>query len=537
MRTLILLTAFLIISGTSAAPPGERYIIQFEAGRADAGRSAVARAGTIVRDLASYNAVAAVLPEAALSGLARSPGVAYVEVDPRRYLLSHSSAGEEVPYGIPLVQADLVSDANAGNRTVCVIDTGYDLNHPDLPNGVNVTGTSDPAGTGDWFEDGDGHGTHVSGTIAAIGGNGIGVVGVLPSGFVNLHIVRVYGDDGEWAYSSDLVAALDVCRTVGANVINMSLGGDRKSRLEQRAFDVASQAGVLSVAAAGNDGNTRHLYPASYDSVISVGAVDENVQVASFSQQTSQVELVAPGVGVLSTVPYAVGRHSDVTVGIGNYDSIAMDGSALGSGAGPLVDCGLARSTCTGSVGAVCLIERGSITFADKVTACEAGGGVAAIIYNNEPGSFSGTLGGITTTIFSVGISQSDGATLLSRLGDTATVSVTSTNYAAFDGTSMATPHASGVAALVWSHHPSCSNEEIRNVLAETALDLGEPGRDSATGFGLVQASDALSSLDANGCAGGGTGCQLKAKGEACSSNSECCSNKCKGKSGAMTCK
>ena len=92
-----------------------------------------------------------------------------------------------------------------------------------------------------------------------------------------------------WGYSSSLVAALDACIAAGSvagtkTIVNMSLGGPTKNRTEQRAFNSAYDAGVLSIAAAGNDGNTRHSYPASYDSVISVAAVDSALTVADFSQ-------------------------------------------------------------------------------------------------------------------------------------------------------------------------------------------------------------------------------------------------------------
>jgi len=102
------------------------------------------------------------------------------------------------------------------------------------------------------------------------------------------------------------------------------------------------------------------------------------------------------------------------------------------------------------------------------------------------------------------------------------------------DGTSMATPHVSGVAALVWSNELDCSNAEIRAALDATAKDKGPAGRDNAFGFGIVQAKAAVDYLTANPCGGGGT-CQPK--GASCTSDSECCSNRCTGKAGRKTCK
>jgi len=266
---------------------------------------------------------------------------------------------------------------------------------------------------------------------------------------------------------------------------------------------------VLSVAAAGNDGNSRNSYPASYSSVISVAAIDEQRNWATFSQYNSQVELAAPGVAVLSTVPMNSGTVSSVTVGTDVTAAEAMDGSPKETRAGALVDCGIGASSCTDASGKVCLIERGTISFSEKVLNCEAGGGAAAIIYNNVSGPLLGTLGDVATSIPSVGISDTAGAALLSKLGTSATVSVAPSHYASWDGTSMATPHVSGVAALVWSNNPACTNAQLRNVLGSTAADLGAAGRDVYFGYGLVQADEArkaVTSTESNPCSGSSGG-------------------------------
>ena len=149
-----------------------------------------------------------------------------------------------------------------------------------------------------------GHGTHVAGTIAAIGGNNKGVVGVNRNGQLKLHIVKVFNNDGDWTYASDLIKAVESCVTAGSTVVNMSLGGGGFVRAEKEAYDrVYNQKGVLLVASSGNNGSSARSYPASYPAVISVGAIDQNNQKADFSQYNDQVDLCAPGVGVKSTVP------------------------------------------------------------------------------------------------------------------------------------------------------------------------------------------------------------------------------------------
>lgn len=447
-----------------------------------------------------FNAMALQVPHSAIHGLMNNPNVVSVTPDEKRFV-QNTQWEPGKPYGIEMVQADLVSDAAAGTRKVCIIDSGYDMGHPDLQTS-GVTGVND-AGTGTWYTDENGHGTHVAGTIAALS-NGEGVVGVMPNGNVNLHIVKVFSASG-WAYSSSLMAAAEQCADYGANVINMSLGGSRANRSEEQAFAQLNAAGILSIAAAGNDGNTRHSYPASYDAVVSVAAVDANEQHASFSQQTDQVELAGPGVSVLSSVPRGMGEKVTVTVAGSAVEATGMEGTARVENTGALSNCGIGDAPCADAAGKVCLIERGVISFAEKVQACEAGGGVGAIIYNNEPGMLLGTLGTYQSSIPAVGISDTDGAALVNQIGASTTVGVVDSDWAFFDGTSMATPHVAGVAALVWSHHTTCSNNDIRNALAATAKDLGAAGRDTMYGHGLVQAKAAVDYLTANGC-GGSTG-------------------------------
>jgi serine protease len=462
------------------------------------------------------------VPQKSLAALNRNPNIINIEEDPVRELVynmpsditsNHETPQSEqvVPYGVDMVQARDIWDANrngkidpnaptGAGRTVCIIDTGLFTEHEEM-DGVDIIGglsqtNPDPDM---WTYDGHGHGTHVAGTVTAMH-NEIGVVGVTP-GTVSLFIVKIFDDQGQWvskAHASDLVRAANECETNGANVISMSLSGTHKSRYEERAFDNLYSNGVLSVAAASNDGIEVYHYPASYDSVISVAALDENYVVADFSQHNDQVELAAPGVNVLSTVPYIASAY--VNVDGQSYQANHIEYAAYGSANGELVDGG--RCLTIGAwTGAVVLCERGDISFYEKVMNVQNGGGVVAVIYNNTPENFWGTLGeGNSSEILAISLSQADGQYLVNnKLDSMAEVSSLFTpqasGYEAWDGTSMSTPHVSAVAALIWSWNPMLTNVEIREALQQTAMDLGEPGKDDYYGYGLVQAYDAWLNL------------------------------------------
>lgn len=483
-----------------------RVIVGFKPGARAAAQSAIAAAGgRVAVDLSEVNGMAVELPAAAVAALQRNPNVEFIENDPPRHAFGTPTptalpgTPQTTPYGITMVQADQVSDTAAGDRRLCIIDSGVDAGHEDLTgnilNGENLTNS------GQWYTDENSHGTHVTGTIAAIE-NAVGVVGVMPHRQINLYIAKVFDASGEAASSLITRAMLD-CNAAGANVVSMSLGGSGVSTAEFRATERLAQNNVLLIAAAGNDGDTSISYPAGFPNVVSVAAVDSRKTQASFSQSNADVELAAPGVDVLSTVPIGSQIAASVTAGNKSYEALPMESSSLASASGPLADFGLGDAAVAGSMsGKVCLIQRGTISFSEKVLNCQNSGGVGAIVYNNTDGELNGTLGTTVTTIPSVGTLQSTGQTLLKKAGQLATVSVFRNNdaYATYSGTSMATPHVSGVAALVWSYYPQCTAAQIRNTLDSSAQDLGDPGRDPKYGFGLVQAKAALDRITALGC-------------------------------------
>jgi hypothetical protein len=241
--------------------------------------------------------------------------VDYIEPDSRIYLHDNTDTtgtgtgtgtdayvpnAETIPWGINKVQSFQVSDDKISNQKVCIIDTGYDYYHPDLPYN-SVTGYSQVRGQ-DWKTDGNGHGTHVAGTIAAIGNNNRGVVGVNRNGRIKLHILKIFNNNGQWSFTSNLIQAVEECVRVGSTVVNMSLGGGQYSRAENDAYNrIKNQDNVILVASAGNSGGKAKSYPASYSSVMSIAATDSQNRKAWFSQSNNEVDISAPGVQVLST--------------------------------------------------------------------------------------------------------------------------------------------------------------------------------------------------------------------------------------------
>jgi len=421
-----------------------------------------------------------------------------LEADPEVLLVEEDASrrpfAQKVPVGIEAVQAPQVwAQQPSGRRGVktCIVDSGFHVGHADLPK-TGVTGF--PA---DWNQDGCGHGTHVAGTLAALN-NDEGVVGVVNQG-MDLVIVKIFNAKCEQIASSDLANAVDQCVNAGAKVINLSLGGDVPTEYERAAFESAWRRGAVIVAAAGNDGTTSMQYPASYASVISVAAATSNsTAIADFSQRNVQVDLTAPGVSVLSTSPFEA-RHF-LSVGGKRFDGAGFEYARTTAGiTGNLVNggtCGTAGSW----AGKVVLCARGGYSFAQKATAVQKGGGVAAVIYNNEAGLFVGTLGTTTTwTIPVISLSQEDGLAAKAYVGSSAKVVnqelTNGSGYVSMSGTSMASPHVAGVASLVWGEVPTATNTQLRMALESTAQDMGPAGRDDASGYGLVQAQAAVEAL------------------------------------------
>jgi serine protease len=284
---------------------------------------------------------------------------------------------------------------------VAVVDTGLDRAHEDIVgriwrndgeipgNGVDDDGygyVDDVEGYDFINDDGDpsdghGHGTHVAGTIAATGNNGVGIVGVAPSALIMP--LKGLSDTGR-GNSEALAKAIIYAADNGARVINNSWGGSGRSKLTADAVAYAHQKGVVVLAAAGNYSKNAESYsPAGLPQVITVAASDHRDAAASFSNWGPKIDITAPGVEILS---------------------LLAEGSTSGENS-------------------------------DKVVG---------------------------------------------------------TKYRRMSGTSMACPHAAGVAALLLAKHPNLTPEQVRYILRNSADDVGEKGWDIYAGHGRLDAQRAV---------------------------------------------
>ena len=315
---------------------------------------------------------------------------------------------------LPMIQSEQAWDITMGEgATVAVLDTGVAFEDfedfaqaPDLAETTFVEPYDATFGDSHPLDE-DGHGTHVTGTIAQSTDNGVGTAGVAPDAAIMPVKVCVFLGCPGSAIADGIIWAVDH----GADIINMSLGGDTISLAERDALAYAEENGVLVIAAAGNGGSDQIGdpfldYPAAVDSVFAVGSIRQDQTLAPYSNfgagDSVSIDIVAPGGDT------HVDQDND-----GNVDGVLQNTFAFSCGAGSFI--------------------------------------------------------------------------------------FDSFDYCYYQGTSMATPHVAGTAALLVSEHPDMTLDELREVLRCSALDLGDEGYDETFGAGLVQAADALSDSDLDG--------------------------------------
>mgnify|MGYP003557810256 FL=1 len=199
--------------------------------------------------------------------------------------------------------------ADGSGQTVAVIDTGVSR-EPDLAKNLLV-GWDVIRGRSDGRDDQNGHGTHVAGVIAAASNNGIGGAGLAPR--AKVLPVRALDAAGK-GYWSDVANGIVYAVNQGAGVINLSIGGDTDDPSLRAAVNYALASGRVVVAAVGNEGTGALTYPAAYPGVIGVAATDRSDRVADFSNSGSAVDLAAPGVAIMSTVPGGFASYSGTSM-------------------------------------------------------------------------------------------------------------------------------------------------------------------------------------------------------------------------------
>jgi subtilisin family serine protease len=470
--------------------------------------------------------------------LAQDPDVVSIDPDlPRRALglptpsasalLSaavQSGSVAEYTQGLRMVEAPAVWDKNQDGVldeqeptgegiTVCVIDSGIDPDHPELKAAYHggwdfVEGDDAP-----WDQNeahwGGGHGTHVAGTIAAQLSSGAanvgpgmspnGVVGVAPG--TRLLIARVLDTRGV-AWVSDIIAALEWCHGQGANIATLSLGGSSSTRVEREAFESVSAKGMLVIAAAGNNGIYVE-YPASYPSVLAVGAVDTAMRRAPFSSRGENLALMAPGISVLSSFIRNQGTISQVELGGIPHASLPLHLAPAGTYTGRIVDCreGSTLSSCRLATceGFVAYVDRNDrVPLQSQLLNVMRQGARALIIGDKEGETVLSDLsiGRRGNWVPAALVSHEAGVLMRRMAGLNTHVTLHRSDYTMASGTSMATPHVTGVAALVWSRRPSLTAVQVRALLQSTAKDLGPTGWDPDYGYGMVQAAAALQALE-----------------------------------------
>ena len=342
-RNVAVLTALgfvaLVLAPTPAraaavGPDGDRLIVQVRDGTATTVAAAVDGAA---EDRLMAGMWTLRVPKgrgaAAVARLRGDSRVAWVEADrPVRLAAipddpcydppSHAVCGGFDQWGLAKVGGPVAWDITRGSDgvVVAVLDTGVQSSHPDLVGkvivGGNYSGTSSP-------EDKHGHGTHVAGTVAAATDNGTGVAGL--GWNTRVRAIKVLDDDGTGLVSG-VIKGINEAVATGARVVNLSLADTTPSAALDQAIQAARRAGLVVVAAAGNDTvpRTKANYPAAIDGVIGVAASDRNDTLPGFSNRGPWVSMAAPGVQVASTCTTAFGNECRSETGYAVFSGTSM---------------------------------------------------------------------------------------------------------------------------------------------------------------------------------------------------------------------
>ena len=213
-------------------------------------------------------------------------------------------------WGLDAIDAPRAWTVTTGSKEVkvAIIDSGVDLDHPDLKENIGSLGR-------DWIDgddvpdDANGHGTHVAGIVAAVMNNSFGIAGIAN---ITLHVERILDAKGEGS-PLNAVKAIENAVLSGVQVITASWGSFGSSQVLKDVIDWAFDQGVMMIAASGNQGQQREFYPAAFPKVLAVGATDSADNRASFSNYGEWIDVVAPGVNIKSTYPTEKGNFTTLS--------------------------------------------------------------------------------------------------------------------------------------------------------------------------------------------------------------------------------
>lgn len=531
MKRILLLLSLSLAAATTAfaADVADRYVIttrqpaQAMRLRIMVNSDAVRRHD--VRAFTNFNAFAATLTAEEVAELRKSGDVISVEpvalrqmsaITPGKVAADATLFSKQlVPWGLEAIHAQQVWPVTRGSKSVnvAILDTGIDDTHPDLKHAI--AGQYDVYTRADRAYDDNriGHGTHVAGIIAAAD-NTIGTVGIAPETRIwAVKVLNANGDGTDEAVALGLDWVISKKRELGGPwVVNFSLGAPRPSDVEKIAVKRALDEGIIIIAAAGNRSLAAVDYPAGYEGVIGIGALNPQNQLTDFSSFGTGLALTAPGVDLPSTVP--IGRAKVAEVEIAGLSTVAYGttGSPLATISGPMVFSGYGRPGDFPDhvAGKVAIIERGgNLYFGQKARNAKLAGATAVILVNDDDlvhdqyygwNLLAQTCDAVDGCVvlpelagfefpLTVSVSRKEGAALLALAGRTVvTVSSRAEDYAVMGGTSMAAPHGSGTAALLLALDPKLTAIQLEFALITSSRDLGAAGWDTKFGYGAIDA-------------------------------------------------
>lgn len=435
--------------------------------------------------------------EEVVARLNSTPGIQYAELDSVHHVDAQSTG-----YGVLFIGAPTVwsTYGKSGEGVkIGILDSGLDTGHPDLPAPVAIASfVTNPVVEGP--EDLEDHGSHVTGIAMALD-NDIGIVGVAPK--AQLITSKVIANSGS-GFTSDIIAGLNWAVAQGARAVNMSFSGTAYSQAFADAIAAAHAAGTLPVCTMGNTGTEQIRYPAAYPFAMPVANVDGFGTISPSSTSGSHCSVAAPGVSILSTVPLIAWKSNFVG---SDRACLQITGTTVRSVTAPAYYCGFGGNAVDFPpqvAGNIAHIRRGgSFSFATKVTNAFNAGAIGVVVSNNTTGLNQGSMGAASSSIPAVTVSQADGDTLQANNGAIVTISQFNNghDYTQFSGTSMAAPHVTAAAGLLYSNFvpaapfPPLGPATVRWVLEDTAIEAGDIGFDKRYGWGIINAAGAAGYL------------------------------------------